>query len=390
MKILFISFYFSPDLSAGSFRSSSLVKAIHEHFPDGAEIEVITTLPNRYGSIRINANNFQKLENFSIRRIDVPQHKSGILDQSISFLIFARGVLQYIKNKDYDLVYATSGRLMTAVLASYIARRLRKPLYLDIRDIFLDTLYDFLPRLITLPTIPIFSLLERYAINTAVKVNLVSAGFLPYFEKRYSSQSFAVYTNGIDEGFLNVEGNLDVKSDSKILTVLYAGNIGAGQGLEKIIPKLAAHYGDQLQFKIIGDGTLKYQLIAALSRIGCKNVVLIEPVERDELKKLYQEADILFIHLNNYRAFKKVIPSKLFEYAASGKPIWAGVSGYAAEFIIHNVTNVALFSPCHVDQAIECFKSLELGYTERSEFKKRFARERIMEEMAGDILSYSS
>ena len=45
--------------------------------------------------------------------------------------------------------------------------------------------------------------------------------------------------------------------------------------------------------------------------------------------------DVLFLHLNDYSAFRKVIPSKIFEYAATGKPIVAGVSGYAAEFLRH-------------------------------------------------------
>ena len=46
---------------------------------------------------------------------------------------------------------------------------------------------------------------------------------------------------------------------------------------------------------------------------------------------------ILFIHLNAYPAFEKVLPSKIFEYAATGKPILAGVSGYSADFIRNNL-----------------------------------------------------
>ena len=52
-----------------------------------------------------------------------------------------------------------------------------------------------------------------------------------------------------------------------------------------------------------------------------------------ELIKKYQEADILFLHLNNYKAFLKVLPSKIFEYSATHKPICAGVSGHSKEFL---------------------------------------------------------
>ncbi|MEK9570528.1 MAG: glycosyltransferase family 4 protein [Paracoccaceae bacterium] len=389
MKILFLSFYFPPDLSAGSFRSSSLVNALCSHLPDDLEIEVITTLPNRYSTFNEEAPAFETQNDVLICRIPVPQHKSGMIDQSKLYLAFARGTLQHIANKNYDLVYATSGRLMTAVLGAYIARKLRKPLYLDIRDIFVDTIRDVLPKLIVSPVLPFLFLVEKYAINTAGKVNLVSPGFLPYFEKRYPSQEFSFCTNGIDTEFLKSRPTPSTSNAPRPLTVLYAGNIGEGQGLEKIIPKLAAHYQGELTFTIVGDGGRKKQLEKELATLGCDNVTLSKPVKRDQLIKLYQDADILFLHLNDYPAFKKVLPSKLFEYAAVGKPIWAGVSGYAADFTAKNITNAAVFDPGDLDQAVKSFANLELVTMVRDEFSKKFARENIMRELAEDIVKLS-
>jgi hypothetical protein len=37
--------------------------------------------------------------------------------------------------------------------------------------------------------------------------------------------------------------------------------------------------------------------------------------------KLYQEAGALFLHQDDFSAFKKVLPSKLFEYTVMGSPI---------------------------------------------------------------------
>ena len=50
MRILILSFYFPPDLSAGSFRTKSLTDALIRSTDDELEIEVITTLPNRYSN----------------------------------------------------------------------------------------------------------------------------------------------------------------------------------------------------------------------------------------------------------------------------------------------------------------------------------------------------
>ena len=55
------------------------------------------------------------------------------------------------------------------------------------------------------------------------------------------------------------------------------------------------------------------------------------------LLEYYKNADILFLHLKNIAAFKRVLPSKVFEYGALGKPIVAGVSGYSANFIKQNL-----------------------------------------------------
>lgn len=387
MKILFISFYFPPDLSAGSFRSSSLVKELQRQLPKSGKIHIFSSTPNRYASYKTKALGVENDSNIFIHRIKVPKHKSGFFDQCKLFFYFAKSVILLTSRKEYDLVYATTGRLMSAVLGAYIANKLNKPLYLDIRDILIDTLKEFLPKIIFKILEPILSFLENYAINSATKINLVSPGFYEYFKKKYPLKNFTFYTNGIDNEFLKAKTKLSVSNLSKKLIVLYAGNIGEGQGLEKIIPRLASYYEEQMCFKIIGDGRRRDILEKKINKIGCKNVIFENPLKREDLIKLYNECDLLFVHLNNYEAFTKVIPSKLFEYAATGKPIWAGVAGYASCFILKNIPNAVVFSPGNLDQAIKSFSDLELRVKSRKIFKSKFARSKIMNEMAKDILS---
>ena len=75
----------------------------------------------------------------------------------------------------------------------------------------------------------------------------------------------------------------------------------------------------------------------------------------------------------DHDAFRKVLPSKLFEYAAMGKPIWAGVSGYSAEFISAEVSNAAVFAPCDARDAERAFAELELADAPRTRFLERHA-----------------
>lgn len=349
---------------------------------------MITTLPNRYNSFPEEAPEVEKLPNLTIHRIKIPRHNNGMLNQSKAFVAYARGVEKIISDHNYDLVYATSSRLMTAILGARVARKLKTPLYLDIRDIFVDTIGDVLPHKVGRVVAPFFSILERLTVSSADKVNLVSAGFLPYFQKRYPQHEFEVFTNGVDAQFLEAKPKECLESKNGELTVVYAGNIGDGQGLHAILPKLALKFSGKLFFKVVGDGGRAQELASALKLSGCKNVVLLQPVKRDELIALYQSADVLFLHLNDFDAFKKVLPSKVFEYAATGKPIWAGVAGYAAEFITSKIHNSAVFPPCNISAAVSSFDDLEIVTRHRKDFIHEFSRDRIMQKMARTLINF--
>lgn len=166
--------------------------------------------------------------------------------------------------------------------------------------------------------------------------------------------------------------------------------MGEGQGLHNILPQLAKTLEGRVEFNVIGDGGRKAQLESALIANGVTNVKLLPPVNRDELITCYQKADILFLHLNDYPAFKKVLPSKIFEYAAMGKPVWAGVSGYAAEFLNAEVENSAVFEPGNHQQALELLDSLDMTLIKRDNFTTKYSRVNIMSQMAKDLVDFTS
>ena len=113
-------------------------------------------------------------------------------------------------------------------------------------------------------------------------------------------------------------------------------------------------------------------------------------MKRDMLIEEYKQADILFMHLSDYEAFTKVLPSKIFEYAATGRPIWAGVAGYAAKFIKDEVSNAAVFMPNDISGAMSAFEQLALYTTPRLDFLRKFSRTTIMDEMAEDVIGVAN
>ncbi|NWN91777.1 glycosyltransferase family 4 protein [Marinobacter adhaerens] len=396
MKVLVLSFYFQPDLSAGSFRNTAFVESLSRVLSAGSEIEVVTTLPNRYSDFKAEAPEEEVRQGVTIKRVKLPAHKSGMVDQSRAFLAYAQAVKRFVKGREYDAVYVSSSRLMTAALGAYVARKFSVPLYMDIRDIFVDTIKDVLPRKLTWLMKPLFGAIERWTITRADRLNVVSAGFLPYFEARYPGVPKVVFTNGIDDEFLpaapSVSAACGAEEEPKgartgVIEVVYAGNMGEGQGLHHIVPHLAKKLEGRVMFRLIGGGGRLQQLEDAIAKVGCTNVLLEPPVARKELIEVYRKADVLFLHLNDYDAFRKVLPSKLFEYGALGKPIWAGVAGYAETFIKENLDNAAVFAPCDYEGGVHAFDALCIEDQSRPEFVNRFSRAAIMDGMAEDLVA---
>jgi glycosyltransferase involved in cell wall biosynthesis len=388
MRVLILTFYYPPDLSAGSFRAGALVAALRAQAPAAMQIDVLTTAPNRYGSFAPAAAASEQFPGLEIHRIALPAHRSDMLGQSRAFLAFARATVRFVSQRNYDLVFATSSRLFTATLGAWIARRKRARLYLDIRDIFVDTIGDLLPGLAGGVGRLALSRVESWTMRQATRINLVSRGFEQYFRSRYPQASLSWFTNGIDEEFLTPTREVAAQQPQRAgAEVLYAGNIGAGQGLHLILPSLALALRERARFRVIGDGGQRRLLEEELQRRGVDNVTLQPPMPRAELIRSYQAADVLFLHLGQHAAFEKVLPSKLFEYAAMGKPILAGVGGYAARFIREEISNAAVFPPADAAAAVSALDSLQLREIPRPEFIARYARSHIASAMADDLLA---
>ncbi|HEX7756822.1 MAG TPA: glycosyltransferase family 4 protein [Niabella sp.] len=386
-RILYLTFYFEPDLCAGSFRNSPLVKELARQTNGEAEVHVLTTMPNRYQSFFAECPAEEKTGNLLVKRILLPAHQSGFVDQINSFRSYYRWVSEETRDEKYDMVVASSSRLFTAYLGYKIARKCEAPLYLDIRDIFVDTLNDVLPnKLVKFFLLPVLKSIEKKIFGYAIHINLISEGFKPYF-RQYATAKYSYYTNGIDKEFELDNPYTELLAFSP-LTITYAGNIGEGQGLHKIVPDAASLLGNGYVFRIIGDGGTRELLENEIKQRNLTNVSIEKPVKRAELIEIYKRSHFLFIHLNDYRAFEKVLPSKVFELGALPRPLLAGVNGYAREFIRKNVSNSILFDPGNAVELADSIRGFSYKNLLRKDFIDRFGRENINEKMAASIKRY--
>jgi len=392
MKIVFFSFYFPPDLSAGSFRSVALSKALEKKIRTNDEIHIITTQPNRYKTHRVEAKNKEIKGKITIHRITVPMHKNGMISQAYTFIVYAFSAFILCRKVKPDFLIGTTSRLMTGVLTWISASFLRRRYYIDLRDIFSETISDLFEQknsFLSAIFRHFFSFLDKKMLNSASGVNVVSEGFPEYFEKKgINTDNWSFFPNGVDEEFLSFP--FSVKESSKtVKTILYAGNIGSGQGLDLVIPEIAKQLGSSYHFVIIGDGGAFLSLSNAIKAKNISNVELLPPVTRLELVKYYLDADIMFLHLNNVSAFRRVLPSKIFEYIALRKPIVAGLSGYSAKFLKDHAPYAFLFDPGNSKAAVSSIvKAVDSKVSEKAvdKFVTKYSRSSIMSQMANKLV----
>lgn len=391
-RILILSYYYPPDLSAGSFRVEALVEALFETSDEPLEVEVLTTTPNRYSSFESGDSLGEMRPGLKVHRFDVAAHSGGFSSQVRGFgrffhqaLRWARGARQ--RGRHYDQVVATSSRLMTAFLGARVARVLKAPLFLDIRDIFTESIRDVYRGGMGAALYRAFSLVERYTLRRARRINVVSEAFRRYFESRYPELELTLHTNGIDDVFLLEDWSAHYRPPERPLRILYAGNVGVGQALSQLLPRLATATQGLAEFYVVGDGTDRSALEAALASEGVTDVTVSPPVSRAALLEHYRRADVLLLQLNDLPAFERVLPSKLFEYAATGKPILAGVRGYARAFLQAHVDGVSFFEPNDTAGAEAALRALEVQYYPRAAFRKQFSRREIMRSLAREICS---
>ena len=338
-------------------------------------------MPNRYKSFREETPLHEQHANISVQRIPIPDHSSGLVDQMGAYLVFVARVLPKVIGQRYDIVFATSSRLMTGFLGVLIGKLVGAPVYLDIRDLFVDTIDSVFSGARARIAVPFFRLVERYAFTRAARLNVVSPGFTEHVQSVAPTTGIAQFSNGIDDEFLGVSYE---KQPGDRLTVLYAGNLGASQALETVIPAAARQLLGTHHFRIIGDGARRGTLLTACD--GIPNVEILNPVARAELVQAYQAADVLMLHLDDVPAFEKVLPSKLFEYGATGKPIVAGVRGYAASFIRDQLVNAEIFSPRSPDDLTRALSRIDPTSAPRTDFCERYRRSAIMHRMMQDVV----
>lgn len=375
--ILVFSFHYPPELAPGASRTYSLIKALLDN-KKLKEKDIVLYTANTNRNLSKQKNNKKIINNrLKIVRIKTPFSSNNIFKEVINFIFFFTMCLIFnLKNKPI-LIIGTSGRFGTNLLAATIANLKKTKFILDIRDLFslntkelIFTKYPYFGDIF----FNIFINLEKFIYKKATLVNVVSKGFIEFYKKNnFPVENWTFNPNGFNKTFkdnLNNNNQYCQKKEKKIL--LYAGNLGVGQGIEHLLLKVSKYLPNDWVFIIIGSGKQFKLIKKIINKNELSNVSLKSPVSEGQLIKWYFQSTAFLIHLNNFDCLQYVIPSKSFELGLYNKPIIVGAKGYTAEFLKNEIPNTSVFKPCDGKNAVKVLmKATKKKIGEKTKNKKR-------------------
>ena len=266
----------------------------------------------------------------------------GFLKRFINELILSFKLIHHSSKEICDLQIVSSP-FMGLIITTLFSKHLRKT-HLDIRDL----VWDYLPSNSYTDKLKKFliSFIMINSLKSYSSISCTNENERSYLEKKLSKKlnkiNIIKVSNGIDRSRFKSLSSLKYKNNTnekKIVT--YIGNVGLAQRLDSLIA--TADLLPNYDFYVVGDGNdlerIKNLSINALNG----NFFIKGSMDFFEILDIYEKSDILFAQLSS--EFSSAIPSKLYEYLSTGKPLVYGGVGSAKDFLSKFENNIVC-NPC--------------------------------------------
>ncbi len=367
-KLLFLGYYFEPDITAAAFRSTDFVEYMRSR---NVDVRVITSYPHK-----TQGNDEFKSENADlIRRIRLREVKErGFKGFLLHYLSFIPKSLVYslkwrFKGWKPDVVFISSPPIFIGITGVVLRFLFRKKLILEVRDIWPDSAVAAGQLKKGGAAYKLASVFERFLYRRSHGIVCVSTPMKEYILQYYKKDVCVAY-NGPKAGSLSGEKEYRLKTNGQTARIAYAGNLGLVQGMDQLIKAFEVLKSEDLSYDwhldIYGTGALEEDL-----KKMCKDLGLDEKIHfygvfpKEELSDYLNNSDVLYLGLISSEALDKTIPSKLFDYMMFGKPILAAITGEGKDILKENNANLVL-EHCDYNEIASGIMELDISLNERS------------------------
>jgi glycosyltransferase involved in cell wall biosynthesis len=330
MKIWIVNYTALPPSEPGGTRHYSLARELHRM---GHQVLVV-------------ASSFHYVARRSVRRVEdgshlledvegvpflwlrAPAYRESKLARAWSWLVFSWRVWRQVglgQRPPPDVVVGSSPYPFAALAAERMAARLGVPFVLEVRDLWPQTLVDLGKYSSLHPFILLLDGIERYLYRRATRIISLLPEADEYMARKGADRDHVVWIpNGVD---LEMVPDPTPPSAEAPFCVMYAGAHGLSNTLDLVLDAAAilqreAWGPDRAIFKLVGDGPYKRRLIDRARQEGLKNVLFEDPVPKQEIYSVLQEADAFVRPVEDSPLYRwGASPNKLFDYMASGRPV---------------------------------------------------------------------
>ncbi|WP_114576071.1 glycosyltransferase family 4 protein [Saliphagus sp. LR7] len=273
-------------------------------------------------------------------RLDPPV--SQRLAYYLTFAVHATLWLLFYR-KRFDAVVCTAPPPFTAIPGIVASEVTGKPFVADVGDLWIDATASLgfvreeslSTRLARRFEHAVLMRADRVLTTTDEMSRLIERAHGPAIGGR-----LVVVPNAVDTERFRPDATTDGGEGHDGATIVYTGNFGHAQDLESCV-RAMAHVEEPATLRLIGDGDLRGRLEALVADLGLGDRVSIEaPIDRSEVPGVLAGSDIGIATLRDSDGLRYAVPSKTYEYMASGLPVVGTDIGALAELLAESGAGV--------------------------------------------------
>ena len=403
MRILYVSHYFPPEMGAPAGRVAGLGR---QWAAAGHDVHVLTGFPHHptgrihpdYRRAFLRGFLSEQMDGVRVHRTWIfPAANRGKVRRSLNYSSFMASafISGSLRVPRPDVIVATSPQLLCAAAGELLARRFRVPMVMEVRDLWPESLIAVGASSRQSPLVAGLERIARGLYARASHIVTVTESQRDVIVRMgVSADRVSVIPNGVDRGFLDAGAALFGSASASAagrFEVTYIGTIGMAHHLETLL-EAAEILRDEprFHFRLVGEGACREGLESLARSRRLANVEFCGERPRAEVPRWIAESSACAVLLRRNEVFRTVVPSKLLEIMAVGRPILLGVEGEAKALVDRAGAGVAI-EPENAGQLAAVIRTLasdparcrRLAENGRAFVAREFLREKLAERYAG-------